>query len=89
MASENTYIEWNLKASKALVGKTIASVHYLTQQEAKELGLDYWHSMPLVIEFTDGTSIMPTSDDECNDGGAITFVTQFANADHETFLPTL
>jgi hypothetical protein len=89
MASENTYITWNLKASKALVGKTIASVHYLTRQEATELDLDYWDSMPLVIVFTDGTSIMPTSDDECNDGGAITFVSQFADADHETLLPTL
>lgn len=89
MANENSYRVWNEKAHNALVGKTVASVHYMTREEADELGLDFWFSMPPVIVFTDGTSISPVRDDECNDGGAITFVRHFENPDHETLLPTL
>ena len=51
-----------------LVGRTIAKVQYLTQKEADDMG---WDSRPLVIWFTDGSHIVPQSDDEGNNGGAM------------------
>lgn len=54
-----------------LVGKEIKSVRYLTEYEANELG---WSSRPLVINFSDGTNLIPQRDDEGNDGGALWFL---------------
>jgi hypothetical protein len=51
-----------------LVGKTIASVRYMTEQEAHEA---LWSSRPLIIRFTDGSMLIPQMDDEGNDGGAM------------------
>lgn len=51
-----------------LTGKTIATVRYMTEAECKKL---MWHSRPLLIRFTDGSYIIPQSDDEGNDGGAM------------------
>ena len=51
-----------------LVGKTIASVRYLTQEEADD---ELWQKRPLVIGFTDGSFLIPQTDDEGNDGGAM------------------
>jgi hypothetical protein len=59
---------WNDFAKKNLVGKTIASVRYMTKTEAKNM---YWESRPLAIFFTDGSFIFPSMDDEGNDGGAL------------------
>lgn len=51
-----------------LAAKKISSVRYLTQEEAEGMG---WHKRPLVIRFTDGSYLMPQSDDEGNNGGAM------------------
>ena len=51
-----------------LTGKTIASVRYMSEAECEKL---MWHSRPLLIRFTDGSYIIPQSDDEGNDGGAM------------------
>jgi hypothetical protein len=51
-----------------LTGKTIATVRYMSEAECEKL---MWHSRPLLIRFTDGSYIIPQSDDEGNDGGAI------------------
>jgi hypothetical protein len=58
---------WNGKAA-TLVGKTIASARYMTQDEADAFG---WSKRALFIKFTDGSYIIPTRDDEGNDGGSI------------------
>ena len=34
---------------------------------------DGWYKVPLIIEFTDGTMMIPMADDEGNDGGALEF----------------
>lgn len=57
----------NTKKVQFLVGKTIKQVRYLYESETPE----WWSSRPIVIEFTDGTLLMPQSDDEGNDGGAM------------------
>lgn len=53
-----------------LVGKTILSVRYMTKEECR--GVE-WTKRPLVIRFTDGSYLMPQSDDEGNDGGAMNY----------------
>ena len=59
---------WNEFAKKHLVGKRIASVRYMSKEEADQMG---WHSRPLAIIFTDGSFIFPSMDDEGNDGGTL------------------
>lgn len=68
---ESEYATWNLKAKNLLVGRTVKNVGYMTREQADNLGLDFWSSLPLIIEFNDGTMITIASDGECNDGGAI------------------
>jgi len=59
---------WIDLANKTLVGKTIAEVRYLTDEEMKGMA---WYCNPPVIIFTDGSYILPMRDDEGNDGGAM------------------
>ena len=51
-----------------LVGLKIVGVRYLTQEETEASG---WYSAPIVIELSDGSALIPQSDDEGNDGGAL------------------
>ena len=51
-----------------LVGLKIVGVRYLTKEET---GANYWYSSPIVIELNDGSALIPQSDDEGNDGGAL------------------
>jgi hypothetical protein len=59
--------KWN-KRAKALEGRKIVKVEYLTQEEADDLG---WSSRPICIGLDDGSWIYPSMDDEGNDGGAL------------------
>jgi hypothetical protein len=54
-----------------LIGKKVESIRYVTQEEARDWG---WDKRPLIIEFTDQTCIIPQSDDEGNDGGALYYI---------------
>jgi hypothetical protein len=60
-------IDWKGKAEKWLVGKTVKSVRYMTDEEAEEL---MWDSRPLAIFFDDGSFVFASMDDEGNNGGA-------------------
>jgi len=60
--------KWTDKISKNLVGKKIDEVRYLTAKETKASG---WNSRPIMIVLSDGQQLVPMSDDEGNDGGAI------------------
>jgi len=60
---------WMDYAHKHLVGKTIKAVGWMTEDEAAHLGWEY--KRPIVIEFTDGSMVYPSSDDEGNDGGTL------------------
>ncbi len=51
-----------------LIGLKIVGVRYLTQEETEASG---WYSAPIVIELSDGSALIPQSDDEGNDGGAL------------------
>jgi len=59
---------WAKEANKSLKGKTVRKARYMTKAEAEDMG---WYSRCVVIEFTDGTLIFPSADDEGNDGGAM------------------
>ena len=69
MTIENPEQYWN-DLVQVLVGKTVRAVRYLNKSECESEFSD-WYSVPVVIEFTDGTYIIPMRDDEGNDGGAL------------------
>ena len=56
------------KFNEYLQGKTIKEVTWLSDDEMKETG---FYKRPVVIEFTDGSFIIPQEDDEGNDGGSM------------------
>ena len=58
---------WEEKARKLFEGKKIVSVRYMTKQEAEENDIE---ARPLCLKLDDGTIVIPTSDDEGNNGGA-------------------
>jgi hypothetical protein len=59
--------KWEDRFSIVLVGKTIKSVRYLYTVEKRDMG---WFKKSLVIFFTDGSFIFPSSNNEGNDTGA-------------------
>jgi len=63
-----TEAEWTTLISEHLVGKTIAQIEYMPLKEAEGQG---WYSRPVAIRLDDGTWLVPMSDDEGNNGGAI------------------
>ena len=59
---------WTDEAINKLVGKKITKVQYLSKEDQEIWG---FYERPLIIVFDDGSWIMPMSDDEGNDGGAL------------------
>jgi len=69
MKNEKSVVEfWEARATQALSGKTIREVRYMDDDERDAFG---WSKRGLVIIFTDGSSIIPMSDDEGNEAGAV------------------
>lgn len=68
VASMEITKKWEDRCSKMLVGKTIKYVRYMNTCEKQDLG---WSKKSLVIFFTDGSFIFPSSDDEGNNAGAL------------------
>lgn len=54
-----------------LVGKSIKCIRYMNEKEMEMFG---WYKRPVIILLNDGTFIIPQSDDEGNDGGAIALI---------------
>ena len=73
---------WNKTANKLLLGKKIIKVEYISSEEADK---GMWYSRPVRIILDDGTNILPMSDDEGNDGGAL----WLGNKDLDEVLPVL
>tara|TARA_R100001510_G_C7481708_1_gene93431 strand:+ start:235 stop:477 length:243 start_codon:yes stop_codon:yes gene_type:complete len=59
---------WTDKVDKYLVGRTIVKVEYLPKEEVEEW---MWHKTPIAIHLDNGGILIPSMDDEGNDGGAI------------------
>ena len=73
---------WNKTANDLLLGKKIVKVEYMSSEEADK---GMWYSRPVRIILDDGTNILPMSDDEGNDGGAL----WLGNKDLDEVLPVL
>lgn len=71
---------WNKKVS-VLEGKTIKEVRYMTQEEQD---LYHWDSKAVVIFFTDGSYIFPSSGDEGNSPGSL-----FTSIDSLSTIPSI
>lgn len=56
---------------KSLVGKRIKFMRYMSDEEMQKFG---WYKRPMMILLDDGTFIIPQSDDEGNEGGAMAVV---------------
>lgn len=59
------------KFKKLLVGRKVVDVRYMTEDEATNM---MWNSRPLCLFLDDGSVIIPQSDDEGNDGGAMFYL---------------
>jgi hypothetical protein len=57
---------------KLLNGRKIVLVRRMTTSEAEDCG---WESRPVVLILDDNSFLIPQSDDEANDAGAIAHVT--------------
>ncbi|HLO91572.1 MAG TPA: hypothetical protein VK172_10455 [Lentimicrobium sp.] len=65
---DETTLKWEKKVADVLVGKTIRNVRYMTDKEMQDF---MWYKKAIIIFFTDGTYILPSSDDEGNNAGAL------------------
>ena len=63
--------QWKNRLSPEILGQRIVRVRYMTKVEAEQWG---WYSCPLVMQLENGTWLIPSKDDENNDGGAISLV---------------
>jgi hypothetical protein len=63
-----TDAQWTKAVADKLVGKTIKSVSFMTQEVAEKWG---WCNRPLQINLSDGHKLLISKDDEGNDGGSI------------------
>tara|TARA_B100000519_G_scaffold203189_1_gene224681 strand:- start:5261 stop:5536 length:276 start_codon:yes stop_codon:yes gene_type:complete len=59
---------WTDLVSKNLVGKTITKVEYVDDEEVED---NMWYKKPIAIQLDGKHWLIPMSDDEGNDGGAI------------------
>ena len=59
---------WTDLVSKNLVGKTITKVEYVNDKEVED---NMWYKKPIAIQLDGKHWLVPMSDDEGNDGGAV------------------
>jgi hypothetical protein len=64
----DTEKRWTEIAKAQVLGRRIVAVRYMTEAEAKEYD---WYNRPVVLVLDDGNKLIPSADDEGNNGGAI------------------
>jgi hypothetical protein len=64
-----------------LLNRKIIAIRYMTDVEMNQFG---WFKKPLVIQLDDNTFIIPQSDDEGNNGGAMALI----NGQNFNVIPT-
>ena len=60
--------QWKNRLSPEILGQRIVRLRYMTKTEAEGFG---WYSCPLMMQLENGTWLIPSKDDEMNDGGAM------------------
>ena len=56
--------------NEAMVGQKITDVRWLTKEETEDI-FDYWYNQPIEITLENGVKLIPMSDDEGNEAGAM------------------
>ena len=56
--------------NKHMVGQKITDVRWLTKEQTEDIA-DYWYNQPLQITLENGVTLVPMSDDEGNEAGAM------------------
>jgi hypothetical protein len=59
--------------TKDIIGKKIVNVRPMTPGEARTTG---FYKKPFIFVLNDGSLLIPQSDDEGNDGGAVMWLTE-------------
>ena len=59
---------WNREAAECLLGRTVVEARYMTEAEAAQWD---WYCRPVLIKFDNGLILIPSADDEGNNGGAL------------------
>ena len=80
MTKNELETKWTKDIEKQLVGRKIVKVEYMPTEMAKDNF--YWFNRPIILTLDNGSEIIPSSDDEGNDGGALFF---YSKGDWQTF----
>jgi len=59
---------WKHRLAPEILGQRIVRLRYMTKTEAKDFG---WYYRPLMMQLENGTWLIPSKDDECNDAGSV------------------
>ena len=73
---------WTKTAEKVLLGRRILRVQYMQDEECNQYG---WYKKPVTFILDNGTRVIAMQDDEGNDGGVLTCLTE----NKEEVLPVL
>jgi hypothetical protein len=63
---------WTKTAENVLLGRRILKVEYMKSEECKEY---MWYKKPITFILDNGTRVIAMQDDEGNDGGVLTCLT--------------
>ena len=56
--------------NEAMVGQKITEVRWLTKEQTEDVA-DCWYNQPIQITLENGVTLIPMSDDEGNEAGAM------------------
>jgi len=74
--------KWTKTAENVLLGRRILKVEYMSSEECNEY---MWYKRPITFILDNGTRVIAQMDDEGNDGGVLTCLTE----NKEEILPVL
>lgn len=83
MNKKEQFEYWNEEARKHLLGKTVKAASFMRPDEAEAMGWDGGEHSCLVIEFTDGSLIYASQDDEGNGPGFLNMLSIIKGSDYE------
>ena len=56
--------------NEAMVGQKITEVRWLTKEQTEDVA-EHWYNQPIQITLENGVTLIPMSDDEGNEAGAM------------------